>query len=57
MYILMVRLKVKKEKINEFIKESIKDDPIVIKAKEILQDPIAYKISFIPDQETETISN
>ena len=39
------------------IKESIKDDPIVIKAKEILQDPIAYTSSFIPDQETETISN
>ena len=39
------------------IKESIKDDPIVIKAKEILQDPIAYTSSFIPDQETKTISN
>jgi len=39
------------------IKESIKDDLVVLKAKEILQDPIAYTSSFIPDQETETISN
>ncbi|MEC7935205.1 MAG: S41 family peptidase [Candidatus Neomarinimicrobiota bacterium] len=39
------------------VKESIKDDPVVMKAKEILQDPIAYTSSFIPDQETETISN
>ena len=39
------------------VKESIKDDPVVMKAKEILQDPIAYTSSFIPDQETETVSN
>lgn len=39
------------------VKESIKEDPVVMKAKEILQDPIAYTSSFIPDQETETISN
>ena len=39
------------------VKESIKDDPVVMKAKEILQDPIAYTSSFIPDQETEAISN
>ena len=39
------------------VKESIKDDPIVMKAKEILQDPIAYTSSFIPDQGTDTISN
>ena len=36
---------------------SIKDDPIVMKAKEILQDPIAYTSSFIPDEGTDTISN
>ena len=39
------------------VKESIKEDPVVMKAKEILQDPIAYTSSFIPDQETETVSN
>ena len=39
------------------VKESIKDDPVVMKAKEILQDPIAYTSSFIPDQEKETVSN
>jgi len=39
------------------VEESIKDDPIVLKAKEILQDPIAYTSSFVPDQETETVSN
>jgi len=39
------------------VKESIKDDPVVMKAKEILQDPITYTSSFIPDQETETVSN
>ena len=39
------------------VKESIKDDPIVMKAKEILQDPIAYTSSFIPDEGTDTISN
>ena len=39
------------------VEESIKDDPVVMKAKEILQDPIAYTSSFIPDEETEVISN
>ncbi len=39
------------------VEESIKDDPVVMKAKEILQDPIAYTSSFIPDEETEIISN
>ena len=39
------------------VEESIKDDPVVMKAKEILQDPIGYTSSFIPDEETETISN
>jgi len=39
------------------VEESIKNDPIVLKAKEILQDPIAYTSSFVPDQETETVSN
>ena len=39
------------------VKESIKDDPVVMKAKEILQDPIAYTSSFIPDQEKETVRN
>ena len=39
------------------VEESIKDDPVVIKAKEILQDPIAYTSSFIADEETEIISN
>ena len=39
------------------VEESIKDDPAVMKAKEILQDPIGYTSSFIPDEEAETISN
>ena len=39
------------------VEESIKDDPVVMKAKEILQDPIGYTSSFIPDEEAETISN
>ena len=39
------------------VEESIKDDPVVMKAKEILQDPIGYTSSFIPDEEVETISN
>ena len=39
------------------VEESIKDDPVVMKAKDILQDPVAYTSSFIPDQESETISN
>ena len=39
------------------VEETIKDDPIVMKAKEILQDPIAYTSSFIPDEGTDTISN
>ena len=39
------------------VRESIKDDPIVMKAKEILQDPIAYTSSFVPDEETDTFSN
>ena len=30
------------------VKESIKDDPVVIKAKEILQDPVAYSGLFQP---------
>ena len=39
------------------VEESIKDDPVVMKAKEILQDPIGYTSSFIPHEEVETISN
>jgi len=39
------------------VEESIKDDPVVMKAKDILQDPVAYTSSFIPDQESETVSN
>ena len=30
------------------VEESIKDDPVVTKAKEILQDPIAYSGLFEP---------
>jgi hypothetical protein len=30
------------------VEESIKDDPVVIKAKEILQDPVAYSSLFQP---------
>jgi hypothetical protein len=30
------------------VEESIKDDPVVIKAKEILQDPVAYSGLFQP---------
>ena len=30
------------------VEESIKDDPVVIKAKEILQDPVAYSGLFLP---------
>ena len=39
------------------VEESIKNDPIVLKAKEILKDPIAYTSSFVPYQEAETVSN
>ena len=39
------------------VKELIKDDPTVMKAKEILQNPISYSSSFTPKKETETISN